>query len=226
MADLHRHRALGYLRAGRGSGWTRLMGMMLGATVYVFSIILAVFLIGLALGSAAGSWLLRRVSARLALGWCQVLLALAIAWAAYAISQMLPYWPDDPLTTGPWQTVAAGPGALHLGDLSGRALVGRELPLAFAAAAAGRGIRTPGGRRLRRQHAGRNHRRAYRQPGRWFPGSERNTRSASCCWSRRSAAMVLAPYARRPLKAVALGLTVSIICAACWPGASTQSPAS
>src|SRR5947199_50471 len=31
--------------------WTRLMGMMLGATVYVFSIILAVFLIGLAIGS-------------------------------------------------------------------------------------------------------------------------------------------------------------------------------
>ena len=29
------------------------MGMMLGATVYVFSIILAVFLIGLALGSSA-----------------------------------------------------------------------------------------------------------------------------------------------------------------------------
>ena len=39
--------------------WTRLMGMMLGATVYVFSIILAVFLIGLAIGSAGGSWLLR-----------------------------------------------------------------------------------------------------------------------------------------------------------------------
>ena len=31
--------------------WTRLMGMLLGPTVYVFSIILAVFLIGLALGS-------------------------------------------------------------------------------------------------------------------------------------------------------------------------------
>ena len=38
--------------------WTRLMGMLLLATVYVFSIILAVFLIGLAVGSAAASWLL------------------------------------------------------------------------------------------------------------------------------------------------------------------------
>ena len=36
--------------------WTRLLGMMLGSTVYVFSIILAVFLTGLAIGSAAGSW--------------------------------------------------------------------------------------------------------------------------------------------------------------------------
>ena len=35
--------------------WTRLMGMMLGATVYVFSIILAVFLIGLAIGSGVAA---------------------------------------------------------------------------------------------------------------------------------------------------------------------------
>ena len=33
--------------------WTRLMAMLLLATVYVFSIILAVFLIGLAVGQAA-----------------------------------------------------------------------------------------------------------------------------------------------------------------------------
>jgi len=42
--------------------WTRLMGMLLGATVYVFSVILAVFLIGLAIGSLCGSWLLRVTS--------------------------------------------------------------------------------------------------------------------------------------------------------------------
>jgi spermidine synthase len=36
--------------------WTRLLGLMLGATVYTFSIILAVFLIGLWGGSAAGSF--------------------------------------------------------------------------------------------------------------------------------------------------------------------------
>ena len=35
--------------------WTRLLSLMLGATVYTFSIILAVFLTGLGLGSGAAS---------------------------------------------------------------------------------------------------------------------------------------------------------------------------
>ena len=89
--------------------WTRLMGMMLGATVYVFSIILAVFLVGLAIGSSAGSMLLRTAkstrSPRLALGWCQILLAAGIAWTAYMIANSLPFWPINPLlTTSPWFT--------------------------------------------------------------------------------------------------------------------------
>ncbi len=72
--------------------WTRIMGMMLGATVYVFSIILAVFLIGLAMGSLAGSRL-KGLRPRLALGWCQVLLTLGIAWTAYMVADSIPYWP-------------------------------------------------------------------------------------------------------------------------------------
>ena len=43
--------------------WTRLLAMMMGATVYTFSIILAVFLIGLGLGSSAGA-LVARTSRR------------------------------------------------------------------------------------------------------------------------------------------------------------------
>ena len=39
--------------------WTRLLGLMLGATVYTFSIILAVFLVGLGIGSTGGSMLAR-----------------------------------------------------------------------------------------------------------------------------------------------------------------------
>ena len=84
--------------------WTRLMGMMLGATVYVFSIILAVFLIGLASGSASASWLLRYVKPRLALGWCQILLTLGIAWTAYAITSLLPHW-SALLDTTPLRTL-------------------------------------------------------------------------------------------------------------------------
>ena len=39
--------------------WTRLLSLMLGGTVYTFSIILAVFLVGLGIGSAVGSALAR-----------------------------------------------------------------------------------------------------------------------------------------------------------------------
>ena len=41
--------------------WTRLLSLMLGATVYTFSIILAVFLIGLGLGSGVASQLARNI---------------------------------------------------------------------------------------------------------------------------------------------------------------------
>jgi spermidine synthase len=85
--------------------WTRLIAMMLGPTVYVFSIILAVFLVGLAFGSAAGSWLLERVRARLALGWAQALLAAGIAWTAYMVTDSLPYWPSL-VNSGPWDMLA------------------------------------------------------------------------------------------------------------------------
>jgi spermidine synthase len=112
--------------------WTRLMGMMLGATVYVFSIILAVFLIGLALGSAAGAWMLRRVKPRLALGWCQILLALAIAWTAFAITQSLPYWPSL-VDTGPWKTLALDLGRCLYAILPPAIMWGASFPFAFAA---------------------------------------------------------------------------------------------
>ena len=39
--------------------WTRLLSLLLGVTVYTFSIILAVFLIGLGVGSGVGSFLAR-----------------------------------------------------------------------------------------------------------------------------------------------------------------------
>lgn len=87
--------------------WTRLLSLLLGATVYSFSIILAVFLLGLGMGSSAGSAISRTYRRpQLAFSLCQMLLALAIGWAAFMISRSLPYWPIDPGTYtndwGPW----------------------------------------------------------------------------------------------------------------------------
>jgi spermidine synthase len=84
--------------------WTRLLSLLLGPTVYTFSIILAVFLLGLWAGSSAGSSLARRLQhPRLALAACQILLAGALGWTAYTMAHSLPYWPVDPwLSLDPW----------------------------------------------------------------------------------------------------------------------------
>ena len=86
--------------------WTRLLGLMLGATVYTFSIILAVFLVGLGIGSTGGSMLARTAKRPKALlGWCQMLLAGTVAWTAYMLAVSLPFWPINPLlSTSPWYT--------------------------------------------------------------------------------------------------------------------------
>jgi spermidine synthase len=77
--------------------WTRLLSLLLGGTVYTFSLILAVFLIGLGIGSTLGALVARRAaSAQVTLGACQWLLTAAIAWTAFMISQSLPYWPVAP----------------------------------------------------------------------------------------------------------------------------------
>ena len=55
--------------------WTRILSLMLGATVYTFSLILAAFLLGLGFGNGIGSFLARSpLNPRAALGWCQMLL--------------------------------------------------------------------------------------------------------------------------------------------------------
>ena len=77
--------------------WTRQVGLLFGATVYTFSIILAAFLIGLGGGSAAGSVLGKHTRRpRLALACCQLLAAAAIAWTAHKLTVSFPYWPITP----------------------------------------------------------------------------------------------------------------------------------
>jgi len=77
--------------------WTRLLSLLFGATTYTFSLILAVFLMGLGIGSSIGSAIARRFPhSRIALGICQLLLCGAIAWAAHQTEASLPYWPINP----------------------------------------------------------------------------------------------------------------------------------
>ncbi|MEQ1910821.1 MAG: fused MFS/spermidine synthase [Vicinamibacterales bacterium] len=73
--------------------WTRMLALNFGGTVYTFSIILAVFLIGLGMGSSLGAAIGRSLQRpALALGWCQLAAVGGIAWSAYALADLLPYW--------------------------------------------------------------------------------------------------------------------------------------
>lgn len=117
--------------------WTRLLSLMLGATVYAFSIILAVFLAGLGIGSGFGSALSRgKVPPRILLGYCQILLAAAIAYASYMLAKSLPYWPINPaLAKSPWFIFQVDLVRCLWTILPAACLWGASFPLALAAAA-------------------------------------------------------------------------------------------
>jgi spermidine synthase len=80
--------------------WTRMLALAFGATVYTFSLILAVFLTGLGLGSTGGAALARRIRRpAVAFGWAQLASVAAMFWAADALANVVPYWPGQ-ATTG------------------------------------------------------------------------------------------------------------------------------
>jgi spermidine synthase len=116
--------------------WTRLLSLILGATVYTFSNILAVFLLGLSMGGSLGAFLARGFGRpRTLFGCCQLLLAGAIAWAAYAATRSLPYWPVyDTLGANPWHRVLLDFGRCLWAILPAAVLWGASFPLALAAA--------------------------------------------------------------------------------------------
>ena len=117
--------------------WTRQLSLSLGATVYTFSIILAVFLLGLGLGSGLGS-LIARSSQRpaFALGVCQWLQAVSIAWASYMISEAMPYWPIHPaLALTPWSNFQLDIVRCACALLPGAMVWGASFPLALGAVA-------------------------------------------------------------------------------------------
>ena len=115
--------------------WTRLLSLNLGATTYTFSLILAVFLLGLGIGSSVGAVLARTVvNARAALGWCQFLLTGSMALAAYVLMQFLPTWTYGPtLSLGTWAAFKIDFIKALLTVLPGALLWGASFPLALAA---------------------------------------------------------------------------------------------
>jgi spermidine synthase len=117
--------------------WTRLLSLNFGATVYTFSLILAVFLVGLGIGSTTGAAIARGTTRpRVALGWCQMLICGAIAWAALILTKSLPYWPINPsISSDPWFNFQLDLVRCFYVVLPGAILWGMSFPLALASVA-------------------------------------------------------------------------------------------
>jgi spermidine synthase len=117
--------------------WTRNLSLLLGGTVYTFALIVAVFLLGLGIGSGAGAAVARRLSGQSALGYCQLLLCVGIAWGAYALAESLPYWPlDVTLPMRPWVALQLDLLRTAYAILPAAILWGASFPFALTAAAA------------------------------------------------------------------------------------------
>jgi spermidine synthase len=118
--------------------WTRLLSLLFGATTYTFSLILAVFLFGLGIGSTIGSAMSSRMTRpRVALGWCQLGLCVCMAWTAYVIGRSLPYWPINPSAVqNPWINFQVDVVRALYAVLPAAILWGASFPLALSAVAA------------------------------------------------------------------------------------------
>ena len=133
----------GFTALGSEVLWTRTLSLLFGATTYTFSLILAVFLFGLGIGSSIGSALAGRIERpRLALGWCQMLLCAAMAWTSYMLTDSLPFWPINPSINRPargiWYTFQLDFVRALWAMLPGAMLWGASFPLALASVAGGR----------------------------------------------------------------------------------------
>ena len=120
--------------------WTRLLALSLGPTFYTFSIILAVFLIGMGGGSAAATRLAtRKADPQCVLGWTQAALVPAICWGAWMVADVLPYWSKELApTSSPW--AGFGVDFLHcaVAILPAAFLWGASFPFALDRMADGR----------------------------------------------------------------------------------------
>ncbi len=81
----------GFTALGAEVVWTRQLSLLFGASVYTFSLILAVFLSGLAIGGSIGARIAKRTrQPALVLGGIQLGLAVAIAAGAWLVVNALP----------------------------------------------------------------------------------------------------------------------------------------
>jgi len=121
--------------------WTRLLSLLFGATSYTFSLILAVFLFGLGIGSSVGAGIARNSSRpRVALGWTQMALCGALGWAGYMLTSSLPFWPVNPSITSAmpqsvWYNFQLDIVRCLWVVLPGSILWGMSFPLALASVA-------------------------------------------------------------------------------------------
>ena len=117
--------------------WTRVLSLLFGATTYTFSLILAVFLMGLGIGSSVGAAIAKRFAhSRVPLGVCQLLLCAAIAWAAHTTGTSMPYWPINPsIGKSPVYQFELDLLRAFWVVLPGAILWGASFPLAIGAAA-------------------------------------------------------------------------------------------
>ncbi len=117
--------------------WTRLLSLLFGASTYTFSLILAVFLIGLGIGSSLGAIIAKSVERpRAALGWCQMLNVGAMAWSAYMLMNSLPFWPiNTSISSSIWYNFQLDFVRAFWAVLPGPILWGASFPLALAAVA-------------------------------------------------------------------------------------------
>ena len=148
--------------------WARVLSLLIGATVYTFSLILAVFLVGLGIGSSLGSAMASSLKhPRVALGWVQMLLCVALAYAAYMTTASMPFWPINPsISSDIFFNFQLDIMRAAFVVLPGAILWGMSFPLALASVAERPGPGPPRRRCLRRQHRRRHRRRAPCQPAR------------------------------------------------------------
>ena len=178
-----------------------MLGLLFGASVYALSIIVAVFLAGLGIGSGIGALLCRTLALRAwRLGWCQCLAAGAIAWTAYNLAASLPYWPINPsISSNIWFNFQLDLARAFWALLPPTLLWGASFPLALARGRIDKtGCRQPDGAGSTPPTPSEPSSARSARACSWSPGWDRSARS-KCSLRCRSSPVCCFCCPRRPL---------------------------